>query len=303
MKRTVALLATAAFLAAACAGSTEKPDRAVQDPGDHLEENAPHEGRGKNGSKNDKKQPTPNDESPDEASAAAGDGEVDDGNEDRDEGASTDGSTATRNKSTSYPASGTYTFAQSGYEEFCDSAARCDRERLPARQRVRLVYETRNASSAIVVSEQKASKSRLSRTWVRYTPSGAHITKVYIRFEYSGFGLERTYVPEPPVEALRFPLQAGSEWSGRWRASTSGSYEVTVGKERRIAVRGRDVVAYPVRTTTEFRGDFDGKSRITTYVDRRSKAVIAAEGVLNVTSQFGRYTTVFETRLSGGPGY
>ena len=202
-----------------------------------------------------------------------------------------------------YPAAGTYTFAQKGYEEFCDTAGNCDKQRLPSRQPVKTTYESRSGSSAVVVTEQKASQSRLARTWTRFTPSGAHITKVYVRFEYSGFRFERTYVPEPSVEALRFPFDAGSSWSGRWRASTSGSYQVEVGAARSVPVGNKSVKAFPVATTTEFRGDFEGRSKITTYIDPRTKAIVAAKGVLNVTSQFGRYSTLFETGLVDGPGY
>ena len=202
-----------------------------------------------------------------------------------------------------YPAPGNYRFAQSGYEEFCDQAGRCDKESLPARQPVTVAYESRTNDSAMVVTEQEASNSRTARTWTRFTPAEAEITKLYIRFEYSGFRFERTYTPRPPVEALRFPLTGGEAWSGRWQASTSGSYSARVGSPRRIVVNGRSVLAYPVETTTKFRGDFEGRSRITAYVDDNSKAIVATEGVLNVTSQFGRYTTVFETKLVQGPGY
>ncbi len=218
--------------------------------------------------------------------------------EDRDEGDSTSGGSAS-----AYPARGSYTFSQSGYEEFCDNTGNCDKDRLPKRQPTELTYESSSNDSALVVAEQRQSDSRLTRTWTRFTPSGAHITKVYVKFSYSGFTFERTYEPQPPVEALRFPMTSGESWSGRWRSSTSGSYSVKVGGRTQIDVGGRSVSAYRVETTTEFRGDFEGKSRLTAYVDPDTKAIVATDGVLNVTSNFGRYSTVFETKLADGPRY
>lgn len=306
MKQIATAVAAAfALLAAGCASESPAPETPEErvEVGETGTEQSKKAKRERN--KVAKKERTQGDGSSEEASAAAEGAEGGSGGEDRDEEDATTGGSGTRNGGTApnYPSAGSYTFAQSGYEEFCDTAGRCDKERLPGRQPVKLTYKSRSDSSAVVVSEQKASRSRVSRTWTKFTPSGAHITKVYVRFEYSGFTFERTYVPQPAVEAFRFPLRPGTSWNGRWRASTSGSYRARVGERREVQVGERTVTAYPVQTVTEFRGDFEGKSRITTYVDPRTKAIVAADGILNVTSQFGRYTTVFETKLLDGPGY
>jgi hypothetical protein len=305
MRRTAALLLATALLLTACASEEDLTD--PTDAGNEVAENnepseKAKESRGNESKKNGKpgsKERKRGGESPEEASADVGGAEGGSDGEDRDEGVSTNrGSGGSK-----YPAAGTYTFAQSGYEEFCDSAGRCDRNKLPSRQPVTLRYEDRSSSSATVVTEQKASDSRVARTWTRFTPSGAHIAKVYVLMEYSGFRFERTYVPEPAVEAMRFPFTTGEGWSGRWQASTSGSYSVKVGAARKTEVGGRGVTAYRIDTSTEFRGDFQGKSSVTSYYDVDTKALIAAEGVLNVTSQFGRYSTAFDTNLLSGPGY
>lgn len=308
-RRAATILVVSVLLLTACA-SGETPDAPGPDALVDRETNsAKKEGAGdKSGAQ---KRRTPSGEDPGGASADAGGGAGDSGVEDRDGGTSTDRGSGARAGSGSggtgggspYPAPGNYRFAQSGYEEFCDSAGRCDKEDLPSRQPVKLSYERRTNDSAVVVTEQEASDSRMARSWTKFTRSGAHITKMYVRFVYSGFRFERTYVPKPPVEAVRFPLTEGESWSGRWKASTSGSYSVRVGAPRRVEVGGRSVAAYPVDTTTKFRGDFEGRSRITAYIDAHSKSIVATDGVLNVTSQFGRYTTVFETRLVTGPGY
>jgi hypothetical protein len=308
MKRTAPLLLTLALLLSACASEGRQLDDPGA-PGVAQEENDPDDRKG-SAKRGEEKQRKPNGGSPEEASA---DGEATGGGnagEDRDEGVptsggsgtSTSGGSGTRNSSKPYPASGTYTFAQSGYEEFCDSAGRCDKENLPSRQPTKLRYDQRTDDSAVVVMEQQAG-SRVARSWTRFTPSGGHITKFYVRMVYSGFRFERTYVPQPPVEAFRFPFKEGEAWSGRWKAQTSGTYSVRIGAPREIEIGGRTVTAYPVDTTTTFTGDFEGRSRITAFVDPRTKSVIASDGALNVTSQFGRYSTVFETKLLGGPGY
>ena len=310
MRRAATLLLAVALLLTACA-SGNQPTEDAATPG-AVAENRDGSEKGKDSKGNESKtkdkrgskQRKRGGESREESSAGGNNAEGGGDDEDRDERGSTNRGSGSRNSgSSAYPSAGTYTFEQSGYEEFCDSAGRCDRNKLPSRQPVTLRYEDRSGSSATVVTEQRASDSRVARTWTRFTPSGAHITKVYVLMEYSGFRFERTYVPEPAVESMRFPFTSGDAWSGRWQASTSGSYSVKVGGATKTEVGGRGVTAYRIDTSTEFRGDFQGKSSVTAYYDVDTKALIAAEGVLNVTSQFGRYSTAFDTNLLSGPGY
>ena len=312
MKRTAPLLLALLLLVAGCAENDpyDPPAEDVANANGSGDKSSEQNKNGSEGKTKAEKERKPNGESPEEASA---DGEATGGGnagEDRDEGGSTDGGSGdsgnrgsgSTNSTKPYPASGTYTFAQSGYEEFCDSAGRCDKENLPSRQPTKISYQEQSGDSATVVTEQSAG-SRVARTWMRFTPSGAHITKLYVRMVYSGFRFERTYVPQPPVEAFRFPFEEGASWSGRWKAQTSGTYSVRVGAPRRLEIGAKTVTAYPVDTTTTFTGDFEGRSRITAFVDPRTKSIVASDGALNVTSQFGRYSTVFETKLLGGPGY
>ena len=310
MRRTAGALLATLLLLTACASEAQLDDGQGGLASPETPQIKDDTGKNKSKTSSDKKnknrpgskERTHGDESAGGASAGAGGAEGGSGTEDRDEGGSAPGGSGTGGSS-AYPAAGSYSFAQSGYEEFCDSAGRCDKEPLPSRQPTKVSYESRTGSSAMVVSEQEASNSRVARTWTKFTPSGAHITKLYVRFVYSGFRFERTYVPEPAVEALRFPFTSGESWSGSWKASTSGTYDVQVGDRGQMKVGGKTITVYPVDTTTTFKGDFEGKSRITAYFDVDTKAIVATDGVLNVTSQFGRYTTVFETKLASGPGY
>ena len=306
MKRTAPLLLTLALLLSACASETvptegNEATSQTEAPGSQAGKGSNKDEKPRGKGKPDRKQRERGGKDPGGASAdgkATGGGNA---GEDRDGGTSTTRGSGSTNAAP-YPASGTYTFAQSGYEEFCDSAGRCDKEDLPSRQPTKLSYDERTNDSAVVVMEQEAG-SRVARSWTRFTPSGAHITKLYVRMVYSGFRFERTYVPQPPVEAFRFPFKEGEAWSGRWKAQTSGTYSVRIGAPREIEIGGRTVTAYLVDTTTTFTGDFEGRSRIKAFVDARTKSVVASDGALAVTSQFGRYSTVFETKLLGGPGY
>jgi hypothetical protein len=129
------------------------------------------------------------------------------------------------------------------------------------------------------------------------------ITKVYVHFSYSGVEFDNTYTPDPPVEALRFPLETGASWSGSWKADTSGEYQVGIGKKETISIGGKRVQAFKIVTSTDFHGQFEGRSRINAWIDPRTQAIVKTDGVLNVTSTFGRYSTVFHTQLRSAPGY
>ena len=299
MKRLTATAAITILLLAGCASEPSTPDGEVA-------QNEPESSTKKQEKRDDEKKKrgkrANGGESPEEASADGKRSKGAGAGEDRDEGDSTPDASDSGSAAT-YPAAGSYSFAQEGHEEFCDRAGRCQKEKLPARMPVDISYEERSSSSAVVITDQQASGSRRMRTWTRFESGGADITKVYVEFEYSGFRIERTYVPQPAVDALRFPLTAGESWSGEWKASTSGSYRVEVGRARELQIGGRTVRAFPVDTVTEFSGDFEGKSRIVAFIDPETKSIVAADGVLNITSQFGRYSTVFETKLVSGPGY
>lgn len=201
-----------------------------------------------------------------------------------------------------YPAAGSYVFSQRGTEQFCDTSGNCDEDPLPHRQPTSVSYTSRSDDSAVVVSEVRAGR-RVARTTAHFGPGNVVVTELYVRLDYGGISFERTYTPEPPVEAYRFPFRPGASWSGSWRDDTSGKYSVSVGDKRTITVGGRSVSAYPVRMRMELSGDFDGKSDATTWVDPRTRSIVATSGALNVSSAFGRYSTVFRTTLIEGPGY
>lgn len=235
-----------------------------------------------------------------ERSAPGGGTEVDDGGGDGAREPS-GGDRASGGRGALAPAPGSYVYSQSGFEEFC--SASCDRQALPKRQVVDTAVPQRSSSSATVVTEMKASRSRMSRTTTRYTRGGAFVTEVYVRFTYAGYTFEQTYRPSPQVEALRFPLTTGSSWSGSWKGKVSGSYSVSVGGRETVRAAGRTVEAIRVETSTRFRGDFKGRANATVWVDPRTKALVKTAGNLNVASAYGRYATGFATTLSSGPGY
>ena len=200
-----------------------------------------------------------------------------------------------------YPTSGTYVYAQSGYEEFCTTT--CDRQKLPNRQAVTSRLTGRSRGSAVVVTEAQASDSRMMRTTTSYNRKTADITEVYVRFTYSGFTFSQTYRPSPPVASLRFPLTSGDRWQGKWDGQVSGDYKVTVLGRENVSAARRTVQAVKLDTRTNFHGDFEGSANLTVWIDPDTRAILKTAGNLSVSSSFGDYSTGFATALSSGPGY
>ena len=200
------------------------------------------------------------------------------------------------------PAAGTYIYAQSGFEEFCD-ATECERQDLPPTQEVATSHKDGSGEEVVVVTEAESSDSRYTKTTTRHTHRHALITNVQVRFNYEGFSFNNSYQPDPPVESVRYPLQEGSSWSGEWKNNTSGDYSIAVGASRSVMVGNATVQAYPVRTRTTFTGEFEGTADVITWIDPATAAVVKIEGELRVTSVFGRYASEFSATLRSAPGY
>ncbi|MGH2693702.1 MAG: hypothetical protein ACRDJJ_02690 [Actinomycetota bacterium] len=201
-----------------------------------------------------------------------------------------------------FPAAGDYVYDQNGTERFCQSGA-CDERDLPDTQRVRTSVKRRSDAAAVIVSEAQVSQSRFSRTTIRFARDAAFITQVHARFSYGAFEFQNTYHPRPPVESLRFPLRVGMEWSGSWKDDVSGSYEIRVVRRVRMRVGRSEVDAFQLGSRTQFRGDFEGESIITLWVDPRTKAVVRTDGRMRLRSAFGTYETEFVTALRSAPVY
>jgi hypothetical protein len=206
------------------------------------------------------------------------------------------------NSSSYYPAAGIYAYAQSGYEEFCD-ASRCEREDLPPTQEVKTSYQQSAGASVTVVTEARGSDSRLTRTTTKHSRDQALITNVRVKFNYEGFEFDNSYQPDPPVEAIRFPLDNGMSWTGSWRDSTSGDYSIRVGPLEEVDVGGRAVQAFQVHTKTTFRGEFEGDADVRIWIDPATAATVKMSGELHLKSMFGSYNSEFSGTLRSGPGY
>ena len=200
------------------------------------------------------------------------------------------------------PAQGTYSYEQSGFEEFCD-AATCDRQDLPPTQTVRTSYAGGSDRNVIVVTEARASSNRVTRTTTKHTPEGAWITNVRVKFSYEGVTFDNSYQPDPPVEAVRYPLRSGDRWSGEWRDSTSGEYSIAVGDKEAVTVGDSTVQAFPLLTVTTFHGELDGKATVTVWIDPATAAPVKMEGRLRAKSVFGTYRTEFSAVLESAPRY
>jgi hypothetical protein len=201
-----------------------------------------------------------------------------------------------------YPAAGRYNYSQRGYEKFC-SGGTCERQALAKRQTAVITLRSRSAERAEVVTETSASDDRMLRTTTTYSRADARVTDVYTRLSYKGFAFENQYHPSPPVESLRFPLRDGAAWRGSWEDSTSGDYSVRVFGPASVTVAGRAVRAWQVATTTDFRGEFNGRAKTLSWIDPATKAIVKLSGSIDVTSTYGRYVTEFSTSLRSGPRY
>ena len=199
------------------------------------------------------------------------------------------------------PTSGTYTYSQEGYEEFC--TATCDRQKLPRRQDLALAVTDRSAAGATVVTEARSSNGGMTRSTTRYTKASATVLRVYVRFTYSGYTFDETYRPRPPVESLRFPLTQGESWKGSWKGKVSGDYSVRVEGRELVGAGKREVLATKVSSTLEFRGDFQGSANTSVWIDPRTKAIVRSAGNAQMKSRYGSYGTAFATTLESGPGY
>ena len=209
-----------------------------------------------------------------------------------------DGGGEDDNSSALHPAAGRYVYEQTGFERFCQ-AATCEQQPLPSRQPI--VVSVRQPS--VVISEITSSDNRLVRTTTVFGRESAQVTNVYARFSYEGFTFENEYEPRPPVESLRFPLEEGARWSGRWEDSTSGDYTVSVLGRENVEVQGGAIAAYKLATVTNFRGEFNGSSKAILWIDNATKTVVKTSGKLDLRSSFGRYISEFNNKLRSGPGY
>lgn len=200
-----------------------------------------------------------------------------------------------------WPAGGSYSYDQAGYEEFCSGP--CDREKLPPIQKVTNEIGSSNADGTTVVSETKASDTRTARTTFRFTNGAAYITEVYAKLSFGAFEYSDTYKPDPPVESLRFPFKEGGAWSGSWTGDVSGDYSVSVVGREDVEVGDRVYPTFVIDTSATFRGEYRGGTEMRVWIDPRTKAILRTDGNLHVDSQYGSYETEFVTNLRSGPGY
>ena len=194
--------------------------------------------------------------------------------------------------SSGYLAAGEYVYAQEGFERFCQGP-RCSKNQLPEIATITASYSSNSGREAVIVTETESSDQQTVTTTTRHTPGQALITKVVIDFSYGSFNFAQTYEPQPAIESLSFPLQAGKVWQGRWKAQTSGDY--------RMEVTGVDDGIYRIKTVTNFRGEFSGRAQATIWVDGDTRAIVRTDGDVAVASGFGEYTSSFRTTLRSAP--
>lgn len=201
-----------------------------------------------------------------------------------------------------FPRPGRYVLRQRGYEKFCGTVS-CAREPLPRRGIMRVELMDVADGAATIAMINRSSKHGSTRSTISYDGAAAHITNVTVRFSYETVTYERDYEPRPAVRSLRFPLERGATWASSWTAETSGTYKAAVAGFDWMRAGGRRVRAARVVTATTFSGEFDGRSDVVVWIDPRTRAPIASEGTIDVTSEVGRFVSEFKTLLTSGPAY
>lgn len=196
--------------------------------------------------------------------------------------------------SAGYPAEGEYSYAQEGFERFCQGPS-CSKEPLPPTATITASDASRSSGGVTVVTESRSSDRQTITTTTRYTAESALVTNVVIDFAFGSFNYSQEYAPQPPVESLSYPLEVGKSWRGRWKAQTSGDY--------RMNVLAEEDGVFRIATVTNFRGDFSGRAQATVWVDESTGVVVRTDGDVAVASRFGEYTSSFRTTLQSGPGY
>ena len=298
-------LAAAAAVLLLIAGCSDAPDEPTPGVAGASAEPTETEDRDDDGAKRDRKQDDDDRKTKDRSSGSTdeGDGSVGGGgNGTGGGGSSGSGGDGGSRAVAAYPAAGTYVYAQQGFEEFCQTTS-CEREDLPRRQAIKMSLRDRSDSRAVVVAEARSSGKRLTRTTFAFTSKAALITDVYTRFDYQNVSFEDSYHPDPPVEALRFPLTTGESWSGQWKDKTSGKYSISIGRRETVQAAGDSVEAFRIATKVTFDGQFQGTSIGVVWFDPTTKSVVKSEGTMDIRSAFGRYRTEFSTTLDSGPGY
>lgn len=294
--RRVLSVSCALMMLTGCANETppveDQDEVAQQDRSDDAGDQRDDEGR-EAGTKEDRR--------PGERKAG-GEGLSGPGGGGRNDAGTREGSEEDDSSSAFYPAAGSYSYAQQGTEEFCDTT-NCEEEPLPKTQVVETSHERRSEREVVVVTDARSSHSRRMKTRTTHSPDGALITNVQVDFRYEGFSFTNSYQPSPPVEAVHLPLRAGQHWQGSWKDSTSGDYEVRVGEPISMTIAGGTVQAFPLHTVTDFRGEFEGRADVTIWIDPATSAIVKTQGEMKVKSVFGSYSTNFTATLRSAPGY
>ena len=295
MKKTIAAAAALLLLLGACSDpqGTEPGEAAVTAGGDAADETAaPDDGAGSKGDGS-----KPGGDSAGSGSGKRGGGGSGDGGSGGPRGSGGGGKpgfTGGGGDSLGYPAAGEYSYAQEGFERFCQGPS-CSKQPLPETATITASITDRSASDVTVVSESRSSDRQTIRSTTRYTRAAALIAKVVIDFSFGSFDFSQEYEPQPPVESLSFPLEVGKSWRGRWKARTSGDYRMNVVSANNGVFR--------IETVTNFRGDFSGRAQATIWVDGSNGVVVRTDGQIAVASGFGEYSSSFRTLLRSGPGY
>lgn len=193
------------------------------------------------------------------------------------------------------PAEGNYALTQDGWEEFCQGGV-CEREKLPPSVAVEIGWTGSDGF-------QTRSKSGSTDQTISYRLRGdeLQISKIVTSSSYRGFSYQTVVDPQPPIVSLRFPLEPGRSWSGRWEnrgEGPDGSYSGEVLKRVSAPQRGGED-AFLIELKLFFTGEVKGYTTIKATVAARDLMVLQVRSKTEAQSSFGTYRSEYESEYRG----
>lgn len=201
------------------------------------------------------------------------------------------------------PSEGSYSYAQTGWEEVCQASS-CDRSDLPPTQSIEISVTERSAERARFTSRSEGSGSRSQTITYEATQGLISVTELENRFTTGGFTINTVIVPDPPIKAASLPWTVGEQWSGSWKDQNDqadGSYRFEVVGTEQMTVGSSEVTVFVVDTSMELSGEYEGTNQMRLWVTRDDFTIVSSKGTTKITSRYGTYRSRFATSYRSGP--
>jgi hypothetical protein len=200
------------------------------------------------------------------------------------------------------PAEGTYSYAQTGWEEICQ-ATRCDRSDLPPTQSIEISVTARSPERVRFTSRSDGAGSRSQTIHYLATQDLISVTELENRFTASGFTISSVIVPDPPIKVASLPWTVGDRWAGTWtdrNDQADGTYRFEVTGTERMPIDGTEETVFIVDTFMELSGEYEGTNEMRLWVTQ-DFTIASSKGTTKIKSRYGTYRSRFTTFYRSGP--